>query len=183
VPDSIVCKVKEPLDLVASKPLAKLTAPPIDDAEPPAEMTTRPPFDPADVAEPTDTVTLPDGPLLEDEDITCSEPLLPLEAEPDESVRLPLTPEALDVPVSTVNDPLDESDPKPDVTETEPPSRPVDDPAEITTRPLSPLFPLPTVTLMLPAVPSVAFEDLSMIKLLLPEFEEPLLICSNPLVP
>ena len=109
--DNIVRKVKEPLDDDVSKPLVTLTAPPTDAAEPPADITTRPPFGTAEVAEPTDIVMLPEGPLLEGEDNTCKEPLLPLDTEPDEIARLPLTPEALDASVRIENDPLDDTDP------------------------------------------------------------------------
>jgi hypothetical protein len=126
---------------------------------------------------------LPLVPPVADPVRTTIEPLLPLLAVPDFSVKLPLVPLLPAFAVRTVKAPLLVADPNPVTRDIEPPVTSVLSPELTTTRPPTYVSPLPTPMLILPLVPDVAEPVRSTIAPLLPLVAVPVFNERPPLTP
>jgi hypothetical protein len=152
-PPSEVRTVNAPLLRTEPKPVVIDIEPPDIDVLSPASRTTRPPAWLLPL--PTIILTLPLVPDFDEPLLITTEPLLPIELVPDFISIEPLVPPRPESDVSTENVPLLLIVPYPLEMDSDPPDTLVLSPPFNTTRPPAFSSPLPTVKLILPAVPSV----------------------------
>ena len=154
-PASAVRTLNAPLDFARPYPEIIDNAPPVTCVLSPLVTTTRPPAD--DFPLPTITLILPPAPSVAEPVRSVIIPLgPPVTTLPVVKDRPPDTPAVPPSAVRILNTPLDVALPYPVIIDTAPPVFAVASPALIATRPPAEIAPLPTWTLTLPAVPSVA---------------------------